>query len=426
MNLFLLVHQFITYSTTNQSLNVTRCPFFTDLIKTCNPKAKVARERVTREYISHHYLCFKNIVEMEFRLCELFYCSTPYAQLMHDGGTLKNRDKYHSVGVKYIMPFNLTIVAQFLAKAAEASKTQSKTKPTVEQLFKLAAVRKGLEELRTTPAALTFEPNNVAVMFSPQEASGSGADVAAQIGGNFKEVTKLEIERVTRAAISDAAAMGVAGNLGSSSSSFSSSSEAKEQEQKEDEVAIDIVDIVDMVPAEGQEAKEEEEEDEDDSSAAVTAQLCQMHNLSKVMSWLLGLLLKSNNKQPVDPFNQGKHIVMLANKVAKFFNYGGRRKKLRQISKSLNVTLNHPHVNVNGTRVDAAVRVLTHVLHKELSVKAISASDASFTIRITDADWALMAELEGLALAVGKFVKIVQTETCFTGGYRAIIFLSLR
>ena len=363
MNLFLLVHQFITYSTTNQSLNVTRCPFFTDLIKTCNPKAKVARERVTREYISHHYLCFKNIVEMEFRLCELFYCSTPYAQLMHDGGTLKNRDKYHSVGVKYIMPFNLTIVAQFLAKAAEASKTQSKTKPTVEQLFKLAAVRKGLEELRTTPAALTFEPNNVAVMFSPQEASGSGADVAAQIGSNFKEVTKLEIERVTRAAISDAAAMGVAGNLGSSSSS-SSDSEAKEQEQEEDEVAIGIVDIVDMV--------------------------------------------------------------LLANKVAKFFNYGGRRKKLRQISKSLNVTLNHPHVNVNGTRVDAAVRVLTHVLHKELSVKAISASDASFTIRITDADWALMAELEGLALAVGKFVKIVQTETCFTGGYRAIIFLSLR
>ena len=79
-----------------------------------------------------------------------------------------------------------------------------------------------------------------------------------------------------------------------------------------------------------------------------------MHNLGKCIEWALGTLLRSKNKKPYQPFEAGKTMVKHANCIAKYFNYGSWGAYLKSVAKLLGGIPNHPHVNLNGTRVDAA------------------------------------------------------------------------
>ena len=118
---------------------------------------------------------------------------------------------------------------------------------------------------------------------------------------------------------------------------------------------------------------------------------------------------------------------MAANTAAKHFNYGKRKDDLLGMSQLTNCPLLHPHVNVNGTRVTAALRVLTHVLQKESAIKSLAIQQGSAAcIDIEQPVWDLMAELEGLGHALEKYVRVVQTEKCFTGGYRLTMYIEMR
>jgi len=90
---------------------------------------------------------------------------------------------------------------------------------------------------------------------------------------------------------------------------------------------------------------------------------------------------------------------------------------------------NHPHVNLNGTRVDAARRVLTHVVIVSGAVKVIQSSESEHDfpsdLSLDDKAWDFMAELEGLSNAMGKYVFLVQTEKSFSGPYRIVLYTSL-
>ena len=118
---------------------------------------------------------------------------------------------------------------------------------------------------------------------------------------------------------------------------------------------------------------------------------------------------------------------MAANAAAKHFNYGKRREDLLKMSRLTNSPLIHPHVNVNGTRVTAEVRLLTHLIQKEAAVKSLAAIPGSLAcINIDEVRWDLMAELEGLGYGLAKYIRIVQTEKCYTGGYRLVMYIDMR
>jgi hypothetical protein len=61
-------------------------------------------------------------------------------------------------------------------------------------------------------------------------------------------------------------------------------------------------------------------------------------------------------------------------------------------------------------------------------MKAIanSATTPVAALNISDDTWNLMAELEGIGHALGEYVKLVQSENFYTGGYRLIIYFAIR
>lgn len=91
--------EYLVYSSTSPPLSVCRCPRFDALLKACWKKAKVTKEEAMKKRIQKEFLLFKILLYIELKVCSIYYCS-PFAQIMHDGGTLKDRDKYQSLGLK--------------------------------------------------------------------------------------------------------------------------------------------------------------------------------------------------------------------------------------------------------------------------------------------------------------------------------------
>ena len=381
--------KFIIYSSTNQSLNVCRCPRFQNLLKACWPKAKVTGIRPIKKTMGYEYLVGATLMAIDIRMCMNYY-QEPFAQLSHDGGTMKNHKKHQSASIKYITPFKLEMVNSILEQAAKRHAQSNSTKLSVEQLFNLPGVQKKIYELRTVGAALEFRPENVAIMFSLQKASGDAKTVGAMLTKGFNDVTKINITDAIRSVISDAAALTVSKHLGTLAEADADGGgggsggdgggdddgedENDDEEDDDDEndeiheiqVAVEILELAPTLA----EAKEEESD-----TAALTeirSRLCDMHNLSKVIQWAFGMLLKSKNKQPFEPFDIGKAVVLIANAIAKHFNYGRRRELLKEWAEKIGAPTTHPHVNVNGTRVLAAARVLNHVVEKGESINPCS------------------------------------------------------
>ena len=62
------------------------------------------------------------------------------AQVIHDGGTLENRDKYQNVALKFISPFKMKIVALILLQALGNHNPTTNPQLTVKELFALPEV----------------------------------------------------------------------------------------------------------------------------------------------------------------------------------------------------------------------------------------------------------------------------------------------
>ncbi|HIL95038.1 MAG TPA: hypothetical protein EYG51_03880 [Pseudomonadales bacterium] len=391
---------FIIYSKTNQALSVCECPLIRALCQTCWAQAKLPTRTTLRKLCKYEYLVFKAILRIELNLAKIYYAGMPFGQIMHDGGTLKNKQKYQTMGFKFIRPFNLAKICKILLPALKG-----KTKLSVEEMFALPGVTEDIYRQRTFGSSLDFVPQNISILFHPQGHSGTAEPVAKLMTRMFKKVTNLDILSVARNSISDAAALSVATFLGKS--------EAEEDSAEDNSVEED--NLHSPPSEESQEPKR------------ISARLCDMHNLSKVIRWAIGTLEKTKGKRPYLPFGQGKNIVQRANACAKYFNYGMRRQQLHKVSLALNCPLQHPHVNVNGTRVMAEVRVLTHVIQKETAIRAIASSDSNCKdISVSTDNFVHMAELEALGFALGKYIYAAQTEKSYTGGYRLVMYIAIR
>ena len=387
------IMEFLVYSTTSQPFTVLECPYFSKFLQTANRQAQAPTRSGIRSFCELEYKLFSFFLQIEMKICHLFYNGAPFAQTLHDGGTLRDREKYQSLGLKYVQPYKLDKIAQLLVTAANKCTMKNLT---VQELFGLPGVANAIYEMRVDADMLNFKPTNVAALFVPQEGSGKAPDVGRLFSNKFEKVAKMPITEVSSTAISDAAALSVAQYLqvGDWQEEFQTLTLAPTQRAQ-----------------------------------YIDGTLCQMHNLGKCIEWALGTLLRSKNKRPYHPFEAGRTMVKHANCIAKYFNYGSRGAYLKSVAKLIGGIPNHPHVNLNGTRVDAARRVLTHVVIVSGAVKVIQSSESEHDfpsdLSLDDKAWDFMAELEGLSNAMGKYVFLVQTEKSFSGPYRIVLYTSL-
>ena len=88
----------------------------------------------------------------------------------------------------------------------------------------------------------------------------------------FKLVTKMEIKSVVSNSISDAAALSVAAHLGT----------------HDEEVIVELPEV---------DNENGSDETKVQDKPPITSRVCDMHNLSKILAWALGTLLKSKGKK---------------------------------------------------------------------------------------------------------------------------------
>jgi len=263
---------FVTFSKTSQPLTVCECPLLLKLLQTCWDGAKLPSHHTFRPYIIYQYLVFKLILQIELKVCLIFYSGTAFAQGMHDGGTLKNFKKYENFALKFITPFHLQFVVRILKVALADHNPATDRLLTVAELFERPSVVKSIHELRTSAAALNFTPLNISVFFAPQGVTGTAQAVAEMMSKKFKLVTKMEIKSVVSNSISDAAALSVAAHLGT----------------HDEEVIVELPEV---------DNENGSDETKVQDKPPITSRVCDMHNLSKILAWALGTLLKSKGKK---------------------------------------------------------------------------------------------------------------------------------
>lgn len=357
------------------------------MIKTLWPQAKAPTKLTLRPFMGYEWITVRALIRIEVLLMSVENAGLPNAQATHDGGTLKNRDKYQSFGISYARWLDSTRVASILEDALK--RRSSAVKLTPEQLFSLPAVKKQLFDLRSDPTAFTPKTEVLALFFSPEGNSGKAEDVAKLMTAEFKNVTGVPIKNIVRNSVSDAAAASVASKFGET-----------------DEVDI-IIDADQGGGAGGGEAKNQDSAPDE----GIGNKVCSMHSLEKVIRWSLGTLEKRKNREQFEPFPEGLAVVMNANRLAKWATYGKRKGQLKNMAQATGCPTALPHFSLCGTRIAAAARMLTGVTTFETAYKALAASMSAREakqITLTDEEWGATHELEGIAAGLGEVVRLAQ------------------
>ena len=371
-----------------------------------------------REFIKYEHLLFMCLIRIELAISSIYYSGQPFAQVMHDGGTLKDRNKYQSFGIKYISVLDRRKVTDILEKALSqwhsAHSEKDPSKLSVEKAFDLPGVKQKIFDLRTKADTMSPQPQNVAIFFASQGVSGKAPDVASMMQSRFRAVTKFHIKRIVRTCVSDAAANAVARYLSDDI-----------VEEKEVELFQYEQSSGSAVTVQDGEMNDLDADKAESPTENISSKICQMHLKDKVLRWSFGLLERRKRNKLFDPFEQGKAIVMKANNLAKWFNYGARKTTLYEASRMARCPLTHLHVNVNDTRVLAAVRLLTQVMHKEKAIKIcvrnMEPSERRKMPVLSEDEWTITSEFEGLGKLLGSFITLVQTEKSWTGGQRIVL-----
>ena len=70
----------------------------------CWPNARLPNSKTLRKFYFFEYQVFRAILQIELNLCKIYYSGMPFGQIMYDGGTLKNKQKYQTVASKHLCP----------------------------------------------------------------------------------------------------------------------------------------------------------------------------------------------------------------------------------------------------------------------------------------------------------------------------------
>ena len=70
------------------------------------PPCPLPNSKTLRKFYFFEYQVFRAILQIELNLCKIYYSGMPFGQIMYDGGTLKNKQKYQTVASKHLCFFS--------------------------------------------------------------------------------------------------------------------------------------------------------------------------------------------------------------------------------------------------------------------------------------------------------------------------------
>ena len=127
-----------------------------------------------------------------------------------------------------------------------------------------------------------------------------------------------------------------------------------------------------------------------------------------------------------DPFPPGVTIIKKFNALAKHFHYGNKKDVLRKCLIMAKAPVRMPHVNLNGTRIQAIEFLLNTCLITQGGWKIYAALNPNIAaVQIDSEEIDFGCEIEGILKEIGNFVISAQYEQYFTGAYRVISYNSL-
>ena len=133
----------------------------------------------------------------------------------------------------------------------------------------------------------------------------------------------------------------------------------------------------------------------------------------------VGDLIRSKNKQPVNPFPEGQALMKIAHAMGVHFSYLNRHAKLLEFRKMIpDQPVLKLKVDLNETRNAARHGLLYSEMRMNRLLKAYIAAQASSIVQPEQADWQSLAEFEGILDITKKYTVIVQYEQLSTAAYQ--------
>lgn len=159
-------------------------------------------------WIDAEWALFLLFVRIETKVMSLFYAGQPFAQLMHDGGTPKNHNKYQSIAKKFVRPFKLAALAKLFKELLSSSNNMT----SLEDVLESCSFRRRLLLLELDPRSLSLSPVNLALSWV-RCIDGSASVVADLVRMKWEEATGFPFEETCVSSVQDWAAMKTASEL---------------------------------------------------------------------------------------------------------------------------------------------------------------------------------------------------------------------
>jgi len=126
-------------------------------------------------------------------------------------------------------------------------------------------------------------------------------------------------------------------------------------------------------------------------------EVCMMHDADKLGASAIGSLVRSRQKQIVNPFPEGQRIYKLAHKMGVHFSYGERQAKLYACADGINVA--QPKIKIkldlNGTRVAAQHCLFESELRLNRLLRVYQIKHTP-DWKMSEGDWQALAEMEAV------------------------------
>ena len=152
------------------------------------------------------------------------------------------------------------------------------------------------------------------------------------------------------------------------------------------------------------------------------SEVCKMHSGDKLASSACGLLLRSKDKEPVNPFPEGNELMALIHRTITHFSTTKRHDSLIKLAKQID---NCPQLRLsipkNSTRISAEHGMFIQLIrmHKPM-VLYVQLNDISPPL-VDRADWTTIIEWEGVFNITKITTTLSQVENLFSAAFGPVI-----
>lgn len=149
---------------------------------------------------------------------------------------------------------------------------------------------------------------------------------------------------------------------------------------------------------------------------------CMMHQADKIAKSATGLLVRTENKEEVNPFQECKHLIEANHALSKYFSWGTRRAQLKEFFRKTMCVQFFPRLPVSTTRMasqhDCLNRNLVSKKTLDLFVNTVSQERTAQAkevakLQMTNEQWQSTAEVESVLNTIKGVIGLSQFEGIF-------------